>query len=71
MSKTNIIIPISQQPTTNVMYIASTYGSQEEIDFVRKILDLKKPDGVNVFQPILVIMPASGTTTTDDDNQDI
>ena len=71
-AETNMVIPILQQPaTTNMIYISSL-GSLEEINFARKILSLKKPDGVNVFRPILVIMPASETTTTTtDDNQDI
>ncbi len=57
-----------QQPTTDVIYIASL-GSQEEIDFAREILDLKKPDGVNVFQPIVVIQrPDSGNNDNSEDN---
>ena len=67
--ESNIIMQILQPAAANMIYISSL-GSLEEINFVRKILDLKKPDGVNVFRPILVIMPASETTTTDD-NQDI
>lgn len=70
MSKTNTIL---QQPATNMIFILSL-GTSSEINFARKLLNLKKTDGVNVFQPILMITPASvttTTTTTDDNNQDI
>ncbi len=52
---------------TNTIYITSL-GSQEEIDFACKLLNYKKPDGVNVFQSIAMILPASETNDDDDDN---
>ena len=56
-----------QQPVRNVIYIASL-GTQEEIDYARKILDLKKQDGVNFFQPIAVIQLTEPQNDNDNDN---
>ena len=56
-----------QQPSSNVIYIASL-GSQEEIDFARKLLTLKKPDGVHVFQSIVVIQRSESQNDNDNDN---
>ena len=62
--ETNIIMPI-----TNMIYISSL-GTPAEINFARELMNLKKPDGVNVFQLNVITSPASGTTD-DDDDQDI
>ncbi len=56
-----------QQPVTNVIYIASL-GSQEELDFARKLLNLKKVDGVNVFQSIAVIQLTDPQNDKGNDN---
>ena len=57
---------------TDMIYITSL-GSQKEIDFACKLLSCKKPDGVNVFQAIAMVLPTSETNgdDNDDDNQSI
>ncbi len=54
---------------TDMIYITSL-GSQKEIDFAWKLLNCKKPDGVNVFQAIAMILPASETNGDDDGDDD-
>lgn len=67
--QTNKKTEMSEPAVTNMIYITSL-GSQEEIDFARKLLNCKKPDGVNVFQPIAMVLPTSETNGDDDDDDD-